>query len=255
MPEQKQPELICWSDNVPGRMEWQQDDPFMPFKRLIYDGLEITVGIQLGSEGTYVSFECHNESRKAIGLGIEGFGVVVTANGQKTTLACKSLTNYGKEENSVMVDTGGYCRISATFGAAPQSDSADIVVQSNRILAAPLMFMFSFELSQRPSRESKGAQYRLGQELWARKSGLTNTVDAIEGGIPFSFMRYDPDDKRLVGGLKSFLRHASGPRKTYTWITLWDGSEWIECGSWEEATPPPQSLLKTFVAKHSGKKS
>ena len=110
-----------------------------------------------------------------------------------------------------MVDTReSACRITATFGAVSGPDSAEVTVQANRILAAPLLFHFAFDLRQNSNQESKhneSGQYRLGDSLWGRKNGITATVDAIEDGVAFSFVQYDPDDKRLVGGWRSFLGH------------------------------------------------
>ena len=96
VPEYKQPEVVSWSDNLSGRTEWKQDDPFTPFKSLVYQGLSLPVGVQVGSEKAYVSLECRNEVQKAVGFGVEGFGLVLTTGEQRTALDCKNLTNYGK---------------------------------------------------------------------------------------------------------------------------------------------------------------
>lgn len=48
--------------------------------------------------------------------------------------------------------------------------------------------------------EIKPKGIRIGDKLWARKDGALLTVDAIEDGLPFSFIKYDPDDKRMIGG-------------------------------------------------------
>jgi hypothetical protein len=259
VPEHEKPEVVSWSDNLSGRAESNQEDPFTPFKKLVYHGLSLTVGVQVASEETYVYLECRNDGPKAVGFGVEGFGLVLSTGEQRTPLACKDLTNYGKEERRVMMDTrGSTCNIAARFGAISRPDSAEVIVQANRILAAPLLFHFAFDLrrnSSHASKDDKSRPYRLGDSLWGRKNGITATVDAIEDGVPFSFMQYDPDDKRLVGGWRSFLGHVSGPRRTFTWIFLWNGSEWVDCEPpWEHGTPPPQSLLKTLAAEYLAKR-
>jgi hypothetical protein len=104
----------------------------------------------------------------------------------------------------------------------------------------------------KPQRAARGAQ--VGDTLWDKKNGQCLRVDAVEDGVAFNFMRYDPHDKRLVGSWRSLIGHAVGPKRTFTLVSLWTGAGWIDCEPiWEEATDPPQSLLKRFMLHYEDK--
>ncbi len=137
-------EVICWSSELVDHQSWTQDGD--PFKQLVHDGLALTVNIQFGNKATWVYLDCKNQSAKAIGLGKEGFGLVLKTGAQIVALGCTELTNYGKAVTRIMVDAGeSHWNIAARSNAAPIPDSAEIVIQANRILAAPIIFRFPFD--------------------------------------------------------------------------------------------------------------
>lgn len=155
IPEHKQPEIVCWCPELPDHISYEHNGTL--YRRLPHEGIVISVSMpEFGEEGTWVQVELSNESRKALGLGVAGFGLALLYTDQTTALNCRRLNNYGQECRDILVDVGeSNVGIAATFDAAPKARSVEVIIQANRILAAPLLFRIPFEMNSKSSRESR----------------------------------------------------------------------------------------------------
>lgn len=101
---------------------------------------------------------------------------------------------------------------------------------------------------------------RIGDTLWPKNGGVFLKVAAIEDGTPFAFTQYDPDDEGLLNdegspdSERQVPEPACGLKRTFTWISLWNGSEWIDCEPpWEHEDAPPQSVLRKLASEYKSK--
>jgi hypothetical protein len=112
---------------------------------------------------TDISFGVTNMSSKALGFGARGIGLVFTSRGQKSTLTATSLSKGLTFEpnqtglQNILVDAGeSATSITAIFDAAQKVDRAEAVIQANRILAAPYLFVIPFETGEfRPTERER----------------------------------------------------------------------------------------------------
>jgi len=149
------PDFISWAEGNPQCASYRQGETLL--KRIVYAGITIDVCTPgFCRDETWVRLEIRNESDKALGLGITGFGLVLKSDTNVDgALACKSLTSYGKESRAVLVDVKQYlANIRATFDPAFVPKSAEVIIQANRILASPFVFLIPFEIPQ-PTRAIK----------------------------------------------------------------------------------------------------
>jgi hypothetical protein len=148
-PERKQPEIVCWLADAPHNTLCRRNGT--TFRELVHDGISLSVSIpEFAENTTWIYVELRNDSRKALGLRMIGFGLVHSANGETRTLACKRLTDYGKECTDIMVEVGSsHWSIAAGFASAPMCESGEVIIEANRIFAPPYLFRIPFEMDTR----------------------------------------------------------------------------------------------------------
>jgi hypothetical protein len=146
VPEQRQPEIVCWLPETPHNSTYERYGT--TYRGLLHAGIVLSASIpEFGEETTWVYLDIRNESRKALGLGIMGFGLVLSTAGQTNTLACRTLTDYGKECKDILIEKGAsHCSIAAGFDPTQRPERAEIVIQANRILAPSYMFRIPFDV-------------------------------------------------------------------------------------------------------------
>jgi hypothetical protein len=115
------------------------------------DGILLTVTVpRFFEQSLELSFSVSNNlNRKALGFGALGVGLTLIRNGQKTSVPCKGLTTEFMSSDlkkNVMVDGGQEGRLSAVFDPQPACESAHVLIQANRIGAAPYLFRLTFDL-------------------------------------------------------------------------------------------------------------
>jgi hypothetical protein len=145
VPEQKRPETVCWSAEVEGHSSDKSG------KQIIHGDIILDVATpRFDRDRTWVYLITSNTSRKALGFGAAGIVLTVTTGEKTVALPCKALElvedNYRHHQN-IMVN-GGQLQSSfaAVFDPTPRPTRAEVVIQANRILAAPLLFSIPFDI-------------------------------------------------------------------------------------------------------------
>jgi hypothetical protein len=158
VPERKQPQIVRWSRSTQGH---HADD----------DGKQISQGDlildlskpRFESDETWVLIFVSNTGRKALGFGAAGIGLALTFGGETTVLPCKTLKTAtrrnGNEDQchqSLLIEAGTLrSHFVAVFDPGPKPERAEVVIQANRILAPPYVFMITFDLGPPPTTEQR----------------------------------------------------------------------------------------------------
>jgi hypothetical protein len=154
----RQPEVVRWSpESGHGSDE--------SGKQLIYGGIILDLSVpHFDKDETWIYVVVSNTGRKALGFGCAGTGLVLTTGEQTTALQCKALRQVGrvdeeKKSQSLMVDAGClHFQFVALFDPMSEPDRSEVVIQANRILAAPYFFRVPFETqSKNPLGEPVGS--------------------------------------------------------------------------------------------------
>jgi hypothetical protein len=151
-----QPEVVCWSRDTRGHSSDKSG------KQLIHKDIILDLSApHFNKDESWVYLVISNAGRKALGFGAAGIGLVLTTGKQTATLQCMALRQVGrfnqeKESQTLMVDAGClHFHFVALFGAASEPDCSEVVIQANRILAAPYFFRVPFEAEVPPGNPSE----------------------------------------------------------------------------------------------------
>ena len=154
-------EIVRWSAAQRGHSDDESG------KDIIHGDVVISVSApSFGADKISVYIVVSNLGHKALGFGAAGIGLVLDTREHRSTVTCRALVekqrgnrriNIYDERPSqnliVDVGEGGLGRgvqFVAEFESAPRPDRVDLAIQANRIMAAPIVFHFPFELSTDP---------------------------------------------------------------------------------------------------------
>ena len=156
---QTQPEAVSWSRQADPRGDEET-------KHISHAAVDLWIGRpRFDKDQTRVSVMVFNRGRKALGFGAPGIGLAVTTGAKTGTLTCRTLTSLksdmSEQENQrITVDTarsaGENKEFTAVFAPATRPDNVEVVIQANRIFAAPYLFRIPFQMeSEDPEVQTK----------------------------------------------------------------------------------------------------
>ena len=153
VPEHLEPEIVCWSPEMPDpSLGTQNQREELTFRKIVHGGIVLGVAApEFGKAENGIHLEVLNKSGKALGFAARGITLVLNYDSETVPLLCKSLTTRGATDN-IMVESGQEVWMNAYFDPAPLPGSVEVVIQANRIMARPYFFRIP---------------YGLGPETWA----------------------------------------------------------------------------------------
>jgi hypothetical protein len=153
------PIVVAWSPTDPNHKV--HEDRLFTLKQITRDKIVLSVSLRNSFDDEFeVNIGVTNFSNKALGFGAAGVVLIVTSRGRTVTYTSKCLKlgypNYfdspelrdsDKPRKVVTVDTiKTEDNLRAIFDAIPEGDSLEVLIQANRIFAAPYLFRFPFEM-------------------------------------------------------------------------------------------------------------
>jgi hypothetical protein len=183
---QTQPLSVRWS---------READPLgdEEMKCISHAGIDMWIGRPSFTEDeTRVYLSVRNQSRKALGFGAPGIGLVLTSGAQTRTLTCKALMTLMSDMVSeqpherVIVDIARSPRgedFTAVFAPARKPTCVEIVIQANRILAAPYFFWAPFQIDSNSIAAQSVMQNVVSDPVHAEQIDERLSTNASEGSV------------------------------------------------------------------------
>jgi hypothetical protein len=146
---QKQPQCVSWSLQTSiGDTE--------DLKHISHDGIGLWAGRpKFDKDETSISLGVFNRGRRALGFGAPGIGLALIYRTKTENLACRILRTLTRdfmeqEHQRLTVDIarsrGENQDFDAVFDSAEKPIRVELLIQANRILAAPYLFRFPFQM-------------------------------------------------------------------------------------------------------------
>jgi hypothetical protein len=156
-PERK-PEIVRWSPVARGH---QSDESG---KQIIHRDVILDLSSpHFNSNETWVYIVVSNTGRKSLGFGSTGIGLALTSGPRTIAHVCKALKLIGRvsdedeyHQSILVAPQTHHSTFVAVFDPAPQPERAEMVIQVNRILASPYVFIVPFEMETKTVEQPVG---------------------------------------------------------------------------------------------------
>jgi hypothetical protein len=147
VPERRQPELVSWAPEMPDPITGASIQiEELTLKRVLHAGIVVSVACpSFENTETAVHIEVLNNSRKDLGFGAQGVALALSYTNKRVGMSCRTLTTRGSKD-SILVESGQEIWMLAKFDSVPTPVHAEIVIQANRVLAAPYVFRIPFDM-------------------------------------------------------------------------------------------------------------